>query len=145
MAKGVAGDNGNGVRIGLGKPVPPESQISHLKSQTDKPPPGEAINKGAKPPTMNGGDPGTPTKNPAIDYGQERIVTVDVPLRMIAGVYASNRVDVHLSPRQAMAFRALYDAVIFRRERLANGAYVGNQQVDAIRWLLDKIADAAGF
>ena len=119
MAQGLAGDNGAGriVRTGGGK----------------APPARETAAKGASPPK------GTA----AIDYGHEQVVVVEVPLRTIAGAYASNRVDVHLSSRQSLAYRALYDAVIFRRERLANGAYVGNQQVDAIRWLLDKVADAA--
>lgn len=70
-------------------------------------------------------------------------ITIKIPIHVRPGVYQSTRVDTKLhDAKQRMAFRALFDAISHRRH-LADGHLV-NSQTDAIRWLLEQIADQIG-
>ena len=149
MAKGLAGGNGNGgsrkpetqAERAAEKPAPAAMQKSVSgggeNGNSDQNP---GIHAG-RPPGVNAGAP----KRRDAETGNERTVTIDVPLQVYAGLNPTDRIDVHLNWRQTMVYRHIYDAIILKRERLADGTYIGKYQADTIRWLLEKIADAAGL
>lgn len=75
-------------------------------------------------------------------------VTITLPIGDPGGGYTSPRVDFTGTPRQAAAAKMLARVLLDRGERYAGGtsAHVDGTVVEnvngAVRWLLDRVADA---
>jgi hypothetical protein len=70
-------------------------------------------------------------------------IGIKLPLSLVAingtGGYVSHHIDVHLTPRQGRAYRALYDGLVEQGVRFDGGKPVVSPP-DAIRWVLELLA-----
>lgn len=72
-------------------------------------------------------------------------INLELPL-LEHGGFAATRIDTRLTPRQAKAMRLVFDGLVARKEQVRLvGLSPVRQQVDALRWILDRVADQAGL
>lgn len=86
-----------------------------------------------------------PDGTPDPIMGKDVVVLNPIPV-YDTGLPPLRRVDGQLTPRQARALRLLFDGL--QREGATvrlGGVYPVRSHVDAIRWLLDQIADGQGL
>ena len=127
----MAKENGQGVRIqtnGNGMPAPPAA-------------------RGTGKSTVREGNEATrqPGKE-ALPVTVSR-VTISVPLVGAAtSGHCTRQITINdLTPRQTEVYQRLGARLVAEGTRMSNGRLVSSQhQYDAIRWLLDQIADQAG-
>lgn len=83
-----------------------------------------------------------------VPKSKSKAVEVTVPL-LEHGVVLLSRVEhCRLSPRQSKALRLLFDGLVAEGESICTvGEHMEKVtgQNDAVRWLLDQLADAAGL
>lgn len=78
-------------------------------------------------------------ETPAVEY---REVQISVPLEVAEpDGYVSTHVEVRLSGRQAVGLHRLWRTLNRRDERTLNGKHV-QSRADAVRWLLEELAEA---
>ena len=87
----------------------------------------------------------TAEKQAALAKTQASILEVVVPI-LEHGSALIERMDFRLNPRQSAALRRLYDGLVSEGEQVdvVMSEPVATQY-DALRWLLDRIADGAGI
>ena len=71
-----------------------------------------------------------------------QVVSIDVPLTAPHSGYASNRIDAHLNGEQRETLKRLRAALDAGAVRLKSGRVV-HTPADAVRWLLEQIAEQA--
>lgn len=90
----------------------------------------------------------TTTSKPKKDAVQVDIsIRVPVMMEIADGLHQTRQITINdLTPRQTQVYHRLWRRLVADGAVMVNGRMVSNQhQYDAIRWLLDSIADALGL
>ena len=75
-------------------------------------------------------------------------VVIELPIGAVERGFATGRIELRLSPRQAAAMKMLWNTLSSQGSRFAGGrsshpeGTVVDQPTDGIRWLMDRYADA---
>lgn len=80
-------------------------------------------------------------RKPVAEAALTKRIEISAPYAGEANGYQVRRLDAMLDPRQRKALRLIFDGLQLEGETLANGRPLTRTQ-DAVRWMLDKAAEA---